>query len=119
MFNNFKKYIPWVVALVIAVSALWAWYHPQMAPGTPVWLDGTVTLTRTKYLPAKLETPDCTVQTVDANKDKEPDMLNGNPVTAIGETPKSKIGFDIRTTITPLRERRGFMQPKTLLLASK
>ena len=112
------KYAPWVIALIMASSALWAWYHPRVEyREKPVWQDRTVTLTKTKYLPAKLETPDCTVKTVDADGDKQPDTLNGNPVTAIGDTPASKTGFDIRTTMTTSTgETRIYVQPKKLPL---
>ncbi len=100
--------------MIMLASALWGWYHPRVEyRDKAVWYDATVTLTKTKYVPVKLKTPDCTMKSVDANRDKLPDMLSGNPVTAVGETPPSKTGFDIVTTISPSTgETRIFEQPK-------
>jgi hypothetical protein len=54
---------------------------------------------------------------VDADRDKNPDTHAGGLVTAVGEAPKSRTGYDIKTTLTPSTgETRIFVQPKRLSL---
>jgi hypothetical protein len=108
------KYAPWVVALLMAASAVWGWYHPKTVavPGAVQWLDGTTTITKTKTVMVPMRTA---IRAIDKDKDERPDTFNENILTAEGEIPASgkEPGYEIKSTVSATTgETKLFYQPK-------
>jgi len=102
---SLKVLIPWVIATIMLMSALWSWYHPRIeyAP------DGTyqrITETKWRTKQVKITTPDCTVEATD-------ETIEGNPVTATAELETDDADYEIATTITPSTGKTEiFIQPQ-------
>jgi len=86
-----KTYIPWVIALLAIMAALWSWYHQkEVVRSESVFVD------RTKTIYVKVKVPIVGGAVIGTGG-----SLQGNPVVATADCPKSPTGSDIVTTVTP------------------
>jgi hypothetical protein len=102
-----KTAIPWIIALVALTAALWAWYHPNETERVV-----TEYRDRTKTVFVKVKVPIEGGAVVGTG-----DTIQGNPVIAKADCPKSSTGSEVVTTITPSTgEVHVLVRPKKVKL---
>lgn len=88
--DSFKKYFPYSVATVALIAALYAWYHPKVEVRNQTeYVDRTRVVYKTVPVPVQGGTLQGTGETV-----------QGNPVVAKADCPKSAAGSDVVSTVT-------------------
>ncbi len=88
MFKKIAAYIPWAIAAIALISALWAWYHPKPSnQGQPQFIEVPVPKPYAVISKQTVTVEVIKVITKTEIKEKWPDWFTGDPnqqLTAIG-----------------------------------